>query len=83
MNKSLFFHGTVKLDPVYLSLIFFLKELFCLDQKTLCTTARSNIRILAVPAVEKDVKNGKKKFTKVNGTYTKNIVYKEVITPHS
>jgi ATP-dependent DNA helicase PIF1 len=44
-------------------------------------TARSNIRILAIPAVEKEVKIGKKKITTVNGTYTKNIVYKEVLNP--
>ena len=47
--------------------------------------ARSNIRILAVPAVEKDVNKGKgkgkgkKKVTK--DIFTKNIVYKEVLTP--
>jgi ATP-dependent exoDNAse (exonuclease V) alpha subunit len=41
-------------------------------------TARSNIRILAVPATEKDMK-GKKKMTK--DIFTKNIVYKEVLTP--
>jgi ATP-dependent DNA helicase PIF1 len=41
-------------------------------------TARSNIRILVVRFGDK---NDKKKKTKVNGTYTKNIVYKEVITP--
>ena len=45
-------------------------------------TARSNIRILAVPAAEKDVNkgkgNGKKKVTK--DIFTKNIVYKEVLT---
>jgi hypothetical protein len=41
-------------------------------------TARSNIRILAVRPEDK---NDKKKKTKVNGTYTKNIVYKEVLTP--
>jgi ATP-dependent exoDNAse (exonuclease V) alpha subunit len=40
-------------------------------------TARSNIRILVVrPEDKKD----KKKKTKVNSTYTKNIVYKEVLT---
>jgi hypothetical protein len=36
---------------------------------------------LTVLAVEKDVKKGKKKITMENGTYTKNIVYKEVLTP--
>jgi ATP-dependent DNA helicase PIF1 len=40
-------------------------------------TARSNIRILAVRPADK---NDKKKKTKINGTYTKNIVYKEVLT---
>jgi ATP-dependent exoDNAse (exonuclease V) alpha subunit len=40
-------------------------------------TARSNIRVLVVrPSDKKD----KKKKTKTNGTYTKNIVYKEVLT---
>jgi hypothetical protein len=48
-------------------------------------TTRPNIRILAVPAAEKDVNKekgkgkGKKKPTK--NIFTKNIVYKEVLTP--
>jgi hypothetical protein len=48
-------------------------------------TARSNIRILAVSATEKDLNKGKgkgkgkKKTTK--DIFTKNIVYKEVLTP--
>jgi len=48
-------------------------------------TARSNIRILAVPAAEKDVNkgkekgDGKKKATK--DIFIKNIIYKVVITP--
>ena len=48
-------------------------------------TTRSNIRILAMPAAEKDVNkgkekgNGKKKATK--DIFTKNIIYKEVLTP--
>jgi hypothetical protein len=41
-------------------------------------TARSNIRILTVRPGDK---NDKKKKTKVNGTYMKNIVYKEALTP--
>ena len=47
-------------------------------------TARSNIRMLAVPTVGKDVNkrkekgNGKKKATK--DIFTKNIIYKEVLT---
>jgi len=47
-------------------------------------TARSNIRILAVPTAEKDVNKGKgkgkgkKRPTK--DIFTKNIVYKEVLT---
>ena len=41
-------------------------------------TARSNIRILIVSPSDK--KDNKKKAT-INGTYTKNIVYKEVLTP--
>ena len=40
-------------------------------------TARSNIRILAVPPSDK---KDKKKKAKINGTYMKNIVYKEVLT---
>jgi ATP-dependent DNA helicase PIF1 len=39
-------------------------------------TARSNIRILAIRPGDK---NDKKKKTKVNSTYIKNIVYKEVL----
>ena len=50
-------------------------------------TTRSNIRILATPAAEKDVNKGKgkgkgkgkKKSTK--DIFTKNIIYKEVLTP--
>jgi len=41
-------------------------------------TARSNIRILGVPPNDKKDKKNK---TKINGTYTKNIVYKENQTP--
>ena len=47
--------------------------------------ARSNIRILTMPVAEKDVnkgkgkEKGKKKATK--DIFTKNIVYKEVLTP--
>jgi hypothetical protein len=44
-------------------------------------TASSSIRVLAMPSVEKDVKKGNKKIKTQNGTYTKNIVYKEVLTP--
>ena len=49
------------------------------------TTAGLNIRILAVSAAEKDMNkgkgkgNGKKKTTE--DIFTKNIVYKEVLTP--
>ncbi|WVZ63174.1 hypothetical protein U9M48_012829 [Paspalum notatum var. saurae] len=53
-------------------------------------TARSNIKILAIPAIDGDDKkkneNNKKKkqeensFTISDGIYTKNIVYKEVLT---
>jgi hypothetical protein len=41
-------------------------------------TATSNIRILVIPPGDK---NDKKKKTKINSTYTKNFVYKEVLTP--
>ena len=50
-------------------------------------TARSNIRILAVPAAEKDVNmgkgkgKGKGKNKAIKDIFTKNIVYKEVQTP--
>ena len=47
-------------------------------------TTRSNIRILAVAAAEKDVNHkkgkGKGKKRPTNDIFTKNIVYKEVIT---
>jgi len=46
--------------------------------------ARSNIRILAMPAVEKDVnkEKGKEKVKKkpTKDIFTKNIIYKEVLT---
>jgi ATP-dependent exoDNAse (exonuclease V) alpha subunit len=42
-------------------------------------TARSNIRILVAPVTEKDVNKGKK--IAIKDTFTKNIVYKEVLTP--
>jgi hypothetical protein len=41
-------------------------------------TARWNIRILVVPPSDK---KDKKKKMKINGTYTKNIVYKEILSP--
>ena len=50
-------------------------------------TARLNIRILAVPAAEKDVNKGKEKGKRkgkkkaINDIFTKNIVYKKVLTP--
>ena len=50
-------------------------------------TARSNIRILAVPAAEKDVNKGngkgkgKGKKKAIKDIFTKNIIYKEVLTP--
>jgi ATP-dependent DNA helicase PIF1 len=40
-------------------------------------TARSNIKILAIPPSDK---KDKKRTIKINGKYTKNIVYKEVLT---
>jgi ATP-dependent DNA helicase PIF1 len=46
-------------------------------------TARSNIKILVIPAVDgrKKSRKGVKKNPTVDcGTYTKNIVYKEVLT---
>jgi ATP-dependent exoDNAse (exonuclease V) alpha subunit len=48
-------------------------------------TTRSNIRILAVPTAEKDVNKGKEKGKEKNKStkdiFTKNIVYKDVLTP--
>jgi ATP-dependent exoDNAse (exonuclease V) alpha subunit len=52
-------------------------------------TARSNIRILAMPPNEKDVSKetgkgkgkGKRKNKPATDIFTKNIVYKEVLTP--
>eukprot|EP00267_Zea_mays_P043383 XP_020395464.1 ATP-dependent DNA helicase PIF1 [Zea mays] len=46
-------------------------------------TARSNVKILAIPFHdEKKTKKGVKRNSTINGaTYTKNIVYKEVLTP--
>ena len=47
-------------------------------------TARSNIRILAVPAAEKDVNKGKGKWKgekrPTKDIFTKNIICKEVLT---
>jgi hypothetical protein len=50
-------------------------------------TTRSNIRILAVPATKKDMnkekkkEEGKRKKKPTKDIFTKNIVYKEVLTP--
>jgi len=45
-------------------------------------TARSNVKILTIPAVdEKKEKRKNNCSTKNDGIYTKNIVYKEVLTP--
>jgi ATP-dependent DNA helicase PIF1 len=43
-------------------------------------TTRSNIRILVVPAVEKDVTKGKRKKKLTEDIFTKNNAYKEVLT---
>ena len=47
-------------------------------------TTKSNIRILAVPAAEKDMNKGKGKGKgkkrPTNDIFTKNIVYKEILT---
>jgi ATP-dependent exoDNAse (exonuclease V) alpha subunit len=43
-------------------------------------TARSNIRILAMPPAEKDVSKGNRKKKPTKDIFTKNIVYKEVLT---
>ena len=44
------------------------------------STTRSNIRILVIPAIENDVKKGKGKNKSEKDIFTKNIVYKEVLT---
>ena len=45
-------------------------------------TARSNVKILAIPAVDEKKKKRKNTgYPKIDGIYTKNIVYKEVLTP--
>jgi ATP-dependent DNA helicase PIF1 len=43
-------------------------------------TTRSNIRILVMPTVEKDVNKGKRKKKLTEDIFTKNNVYKEVLT---
>jgi ATP-dependent DNA helicase PIF1 len=44
-------------------------------------TARSNMKILAIPFTDEKKKGVQKNSTMNGATYTKNIVYKEVITP--
>jgi ATP-dependent DNA helicase PIF1 len=44
-------------------------------------TTRSNIRILTVPPAEKDVSKGNSKKKSAKDIFTKNIVYKKVLTP--
>ena len=43
-------------------------------------TAESNIRILVMPAIEKDVNKGKGRKKSKKDIFTKNIIYKEVLT---
>lgn len=43
-------------------------------------TIKSNIRTLVVPAVEKDVNQEKRKKKLTMSIFTKNIIYKEVLT---
>jgi ATP-dependent exoDNAse (exonuclease V) alpha subunit len=43
-------------------------------------TTRSNIRILAMPPAEKDMSKGNRKKKPTKDIFTKNIVYKEVLT---
>jgi hypothetical protein len=43
-------------------------------------TTRSNIRILAMPTIEKDVNKEKGKKKSKKDIFTKNTVYKEVLT---
>ena len=47
------------------------------------STSRSDIRILSVAAVEEDMNKERKKMSMVNGTYTKDIIHKEVLTPQT
>jgi ATP-dependent DNA helicase PIF1 len=45
-------------------------------------TARSNVKILAIPFTDEKKNKGVQKNSTMNGAiYTKNIVYKEVLTP--
>ena len=45
-------------------------------------TARSKVKILAIPVHDEKKKKGVERNSAINGaTYTKNIVYKEVLTP--
>jgi ATP-dependent DNA helicase PIF1 len=43
-------------------------------------TVKSNIRIMVMPAIEKDVKKRKGKKKSEKDIFTKNIIYKEVLT---
>ena len=43
-------------------------------------TAESNIRILVMPAIEKNVNKGKEKKKSEKDIFMKNIIYKEVLT---
>jgi uncharacterized lipoprotein YajG len=43
--------------------------------------ARSNIKVFVVPGIDKNMNKGKRKKKLANDTFTKNIVYKEVLTP--
>jgi ATP-dependent DNA helicase PIF1 len=45
-------------------------------------TTRFNVKILVIPVTDEKMKKGMQKKSTINGvTYTKNIVYKEVLTP--